>query len=428
MKIRSHRVPGMILTDHRFTVPVNHRRPDDETIELYAREVVHPSREDSDLPYLVFLQGGPGFGAPRPLTPTGWIERALQEFRVLLFDQRGTGASTPVSAASLEGRTPAQQADYLACFRADAIVRDAEHVRRELCGDRPWWILGQSYGGFCAAHYLGVAAEGLAGVLIAGGLPPLTRPIDDVYQATYRRVLDRNGRYHERYPDDAERVRGLARQLHESDVRLPGGGRLTVRMLQQLGTFFGMSDGFEMVHYLLETAFVDTDRGRAPGYGFLHGVEHALPFSAQPIYAILHESIYCQGAAGRWSAERLRAQHPEFAYDPGGRLHFTGEMVYPWMFEDYAQLRPLREAAEILAAKEDWPTLYDVDALRRNKVPTAAVIYYDDLYVERRWSEECAAEIAGIRTWITDEYDHNGLRADGPRILGRLLELARGER
>jgi len=27
---------------------------------------------------------------------------------------------------------------------------------------------------------------------------------------------------------------------------------------------------------------------------------------------------------------------------------------------------------------------------------------------------------------VTSEYDHNGLRADGERILGRLLDLARG--
>jgi len=27
---------------------------------------------------------------------------------------------------------------------------------------------------------------------------------------------------------------------------------------------------------------------------------------------------------------------------------------------------------------------------------------------------------------VTSEYDHNGLRADGDRILGRLIDLARG--
>jgi hypothetical protein len=27
---------------------------------------------------------------------------------------------------------------------------------------------------------------------------------------------------------------------------------------------------------------------------------------------------------------------------------------------------------------------------------------------------------------VTSEYDHNGLRADGARVLGRLIDLARG--
>jgi hypothetical protein len=46
--------------------------------------------------------------------------------------------------------------------------------------------------------------------------------------------------------------------------------------------------------------------------------------------------------------------------------------------------------------------------------------------VERAFSEETAARIRGLRTWLTDEYEHNALRADGGRVLGRLIDLARG--
>jgi hypothetical protein len=31
-----------------------------------------------------------------------------------------------------------------------------------------------------------------------------------------------------------------------------------------------------------------------------------------------------------------------------------------------------------------------------------------------------------MRTWVTNEYEHNGLRADGAHILDRLIGLARG--
>jgi hypothetical protein len=84
-----------------------------------------------------------------------------------------------------------------------------------------------------------------------------------------------------------------------------------------------------------------------------------------------------------------------------------------------------RAAANILA-DHPWPRLYDADQLARNEVPVAATIYVDDLYVERRFAEETAAAIRGLRPWITNEYEHNGLRADGERILGRLIDLVRG--
>jgi hypothetical protein len=95
------------------------------------------------------------------------------------------------------------------------------------------------------------------------------------------------------------------------------------------------------------------------------------------------------------------------------------------MFEELGALRPLREAADLLA-EHPWPRLYDPEVLAHNSVPAAAAIYTEDLYVERAFSEEAAAAVRGLRPWVTSEYEHNGLRADGDRILGRLLDLVRG--
>lgn len=39
------------------------------------------------MPYLLYLQGGPGFEGPRPSEASGWIQRACEEFRVILLDQ-----------------------------------------------------------------------------------------------------------------------------------------------------------------------------------------------------------------------------------------------------------------------------------------------------------------------------------------------------
>ena len=173
-----------------------------------------------------------------------------------------------------------------------------------------------------------------------------------------------------------------------------------------------MSDGAEQLHYLLE---LPPD---APAFG--HDLEAATAFARNPLYAVLHEASWADGGSTRWAAERTL---PE-AYAPSPEL-FTGEHVYPWMFEDYGALAPLREAAELLAARE-WPRLYDPDRLAANEVPGAAAIYAQDMYVERAFSEETAAHVRGLRPWITSEYEHNGLRVDGARILGHLLDLARG--
>ena len=163
-------------------------------------------------------------------------------------------------------------------------------------------------------------------------------------------------------------------------------------------------------------------------YAFLAGVEAAQSFNTNPIFAILHESIYCQQSASNWSAQRIRDEYPVFAIGPDGPVYFTGEMIYPWMFDDYGELQPLQETAELLAAATDWPLLYDAEKLARNGVPAAAAIYYDDMYVERSFSEETARSIPNLRMWITNEYEHNALRADGEVVLDRLIQMVRGER
>ena len=48
------------------------------------------------------------------------------------------------------------------------------------------------------------------------------------------------------------------------------------------------------------------------------------------------------------------------------------------------------------------------------------------MYVERSFSEETADLIPTMHTWLTNEFEHNGLRADGGTVLDRLIKLARG--
>jgi pimeloyl-ACP methyl ester carboxylesterase len=404
----TYRVPGAIFTEREHTVPLAHGAPDGRTITVFTREVAAP--DGADRPYLVFLQGGPGFEATRPTSPpSGWMKRALADYRVLLLDQRGTGRSSPVGSR-IPGETPKAQAEYLTHFRADAIVRDAELVRRELGVDR-WSVLGQSFGGFATMTYLSIAPEGLREAFITGGLSPIGRPVDDIYRATYVRLVENNRRYFERYPGDRARAREIFRRLDAEDVRLPSGERLTARRFRQLGLWLGDSAGFENLHHVLELPFGSP--------AFLYDASGAVRFGRNPIYATLHESSYADGVPTKWSADRLL---PGEIAEQG---YFTAEHVFPWVWEEYAQLRAHREAAELLAAHA-WPRLYDADRLRHNEVPVAATIYVNDLYVERAFAEETALAIRGLRPWVTNEFEHNGLRADGERVLGRLIDMVRG--
>ncbi|MCU1689355.1 MAG: alpha/beta hydrolase, partial [Jatrophihabitantaceae bacterium] len=307
-----------------------------------------------------------------------------------------------------------EQAQYLTHFRADSIVRDAEWIRRAL-GVDTWSVLGQSFGGFCTLRYLSHSPAGLREAFFTGGLPPVFGHegvgIDEVYRATFATTLERNRRFYHRFPGDLPRVEALQAHLGEQDVRLQNGDRLTGRRLKLAGQALGSSDGEESLHYLLELPFDSP--------AFLYDVEATAHFARNPLYAILHEACWADGFATNWSASRVQPEQ----YQTDSTL-FTGEHVFPWLFEDFAALAPLREAAEILAAQE-WPPLYDVEALRNNEVPCAAAIYGDDLYVPRQYSEQTASLVRGLRPWLTNEYEHGGLRADGARVLGRLIDLAR---
>src|SRR6478672_2791846 len=363
------RVPGAILTEREHTVPLDHAVPDGPTITVFTREVAVPDAR-ADTPYLLFLQGGPGIEATRPTSPpSGWMVRALRDYRVLLLDQRGTGRSTPVGTA-IPGDTAEAQATYLTHFRADSIVRDAEWIRRDLGIDR-WSILGQSFGGFTGMTYLSIAPDGLRAAFLTGGLAPIGRPIDDVYSATYRRVIEWNERYYARYPEDRARVQAIHQRLDDTEFLLPSGDRLTSRRFRQIGLWLGDSAGWELLHHVLELPM------DSPGFG--HDVEGAVRFNRNPLYATLHESSFADGVATRWSADRLL---PDEIRDG---VAFTAEHVYPWMFDDYGPLRAHKAAAGILA-EHPWPKLYDAAQLAVNEVPVAATIYVDDLYVERAYA------------------------------------------
>lgn len=224
---------------------------------------------------------------------------------------------------------------------------------------------------------------------ITGGVPPLADTPDKVYRALYPRAVKKNKLYYKKFPRDVARVRQIHEYLSKNKVELPNGGTLSVRRFLQLGLSFGGSGGYDSIHKIVQAAASDLDRIQRLSYRTLNMIQDTQSWDTNIIYAILHEAIYCQAnQSSRWSAERLLTEEP-FATDFQWRLeelqnsdkpiYFTGEMIYPFMFDDFAELRPLKQVANLLAEKR-WGQLYNTEVLNKIDGPfVAGVSYFDDM-------------------------------------------------
>lgn len=416
MRTAAYRVPGLHVEEHRVTVPLDHSGAAPGELEVFARIVGDPAK-----PALLYLQGGPGHEAFRPARDNpAWLSRALEDYRVVMLDQRGTGQSSPVGhvdgafVGTGGAQAPAQVAGFLTHFRADAIVNDAE-VLRESLGIDQWAVLGQSFGGFTALRYLAVHPESLSLAMFTGGLPRVAGITGDsdlvnVYATTWAGMQSRSQRFFQAFPEDRGRFEALMARA-ESGISLPDGTVAGVEHVRGLGHLLGASGGAETLHWLLAQ---DVD-----SQAFRHDLLAALPFSARnPLYAVLQESCWADAAATRWAAVRARPA----GIDP---LWLAGEHVCPEVFAS-GPLSAWAQVAQELAAVE-WPALWDTDSLRAAEVPTVAAVYYDDAYVPRDFSLKTASLLSNHRSWVTNEYEHNGLRASGSVVLDRLLAMAAGD-
>jgi len=104
---------------------------------------------------------------------------------------------------------------------------------------------------------------------------------------------------------------------------------------------------------------------------------------------------------------------------------------------DYAELSGLgmKALANILARKKDWTPLYDEIAMKLALGPggtskAAAAVYYDDMYVDfdacTKVTKGSEAPLRNCKVYITNEYQHSGLRDDGATIFSKILGMAKG--
>ncbi|KAB5580318.1 Alpha/Beta hydrolase protein [Coniochaeta sp. 2T2.1] len=456
-----HVLPGLLhISEVFFEVPKNYAAPNSGTLKLFGRianKVEIPAasaRLPSDLisqkPFLVYLEGGPGMGNPQPQDAPQTKFFLDRGYQLLYLDYRGTGLSTPINAAHVTKLGDARaQADYLKLFRQDSIVRDLEAVRQCLTADFPkdqkqWSILGQSFGGFVSLTYLSQHPAGLRESFITGGLAPVGKKPDEVYGATFGHLVERNRAYYKKFPGDVERVKKIVAHISDSDegkIELPTGGILTAGRFLSIGIAFGMHGGLNSVHTLVLKMTTDLDN-----FGFftrstLTALENNTLFDVAPIYGVLHEAIYCDGPAmaSNWSAARVGGKLKEFSWlqeagnpsakftipPEGEPIFFTGEMVFPFHFDVFPELKELRVAAELLAKEDQWEPLYDVEVLKKNEhdVPVYAASYMEDMYVDIKFARDTADMVKGIKVYETNGWYHNAIRAEAVGVLTELCRL-----
>lgn len=414
--MNSYRRFGHTFIEHTLEVPLDYSRPEGETITVYAREIQPDG--GADLPMLVYLQGGPGFPAPRPTGIDGWMAPMLEKYRLLLLDQRGTGRSTRVDASS------GWSADHLAQLRADNICRDAEAFRETLGLER-WSLLGQSFGGFCITTYCSMFPDRIERAYLTGGLPAVGTPIDDIYRATYSALRRRHEQFYQQFPWAESRIREICHHLDQSEETLPTGERLSSRRFRTIGIELGRGSGFDALGYLLEEPFHTVRGEKRLRSDFLLDVGQRVSFAGGPLYATVHEAIYAgPGEATRWSAHRIREEMAGFeeGADPNGAepFYLTGEHIFPWQFDEDPALHGLKTQAQELAERTDFPSLYDISALSAAPAVVAAAVYVDDVFVPFSYSMNTAAMYRDARTLVTNQYQHDGLRVDGAKIVREL--------
>jgi len=200
-----------------------------------------------------------------------------------------------------------------------------------------------------------------------------------------------------------------------------------------LGIKFGLHGGLDAVHDLILRMKTDLLQFKFITRPTLSALQSELSHDDGVLYAVLHEAIYCQGKASNWAAERVGKSLREFQWLSSkpqpvsslreSPLYFAGEMIYPFLFDNFPELDKLSQVAEELAQYSGWPQLYDEWQLARNEVPLYAATFVDDMYVDFGLAQETAKLVKGCKQFITNSMYHDAMRSKTENVLKELFAL-----
>ena len=428
----SYRQPGTVLTDHTFTVPLDHDEPGGERSRCSPARWSRPARPRPTCPGWCSSRAGPGSAAPRPAGRAAWLgpgARRLPGAAARPARHRPLHPGQPADAGrarhrAAAGRLPAHCSGPTRSSRDAELIRRAGHrrraverarpeLRRLLHGDLPVPGAGGAPRG---VHHRRPARPGRHAPTTSTGPPTeggaaRTRRTTSATRWTWTRPAGSPGSW------PASDVRAARRRAaHRGGVPdpRPDAGR----------------------EHRQRTTCTTCSRTPFAGGGlsddFLHGVRRTAQLRRRPaVRGAARGRATRRARPTRWSAQRIRAEFAEF--DPAaaaGRrraaaVHRRDDL--PVDVRGRPGAAPAARGGGRPGASGDWPR-----ALRRG--PAGGERGARSRPRSTTTTCTCRREISlptargdpRPAAWVTNEYEHDGLRTSNGAVLDRLLALARG--
>ncbi|HET6551186.1 MAG TPA: alpha/beta fold hydrolase [Solirubrobacter sp.] len=366
---------------------------------------------DGKQPVLVLLTGGPGEpGLPFMKRTREWLEAAADTVRLVVFDQRGTGADaldcpalqramgasdlTPPPAAAV--RECAQRIGPRRRFYTTAdTVEDLEALRQAL--HVPKLALdGISYGTYVAQHYAlahpnRVSALILDSVVPAEGVSLLsTTPI----QAT-ERVLGE---------DTTRELATVVREHHNGP--------------ELLDILTGLSVGAPRGNGAANAIHAAADGNEAPLDGLIDGVQHAMKWPAKLLSQGLHASTLCADMPAPWGDASAPLEGRREALEQAA-AKLSDDDLYPYD-------RETATGNGIAQQCLNWPPV-DVPppagAQDLPPVPTLLLAGDRDLSTPMEWAKSAARHAPRGRLIVVHDNGHDVQAQGDPEPLGAVRRL-----
>ena len=167
--------------------------------ELYVEECGNPKGKP-----VVFLHGGPGAS----ITSKHRRYFDPKKYRIVLFDQRGCGKSTP--SASLEGNTTQE------------ILKDIEKIRTHLSIEK-WMVFGGSWGSFLGLLYAQQNTTRVTELILRGLFTGTQRETDWLYKFGASEVFHKEWlEFHDWFPEGErdDLLRAYHKRLNDPNMKV----------------------------------------------------------------------------------------------------------------------------------------------------------------------------------------------------------------